>query len=171
VDQSSASRVQAPFRGINWIFASCPIVGRANLSLIWIIAPRRNDARERFVGERRRSIGRKSPAFWPNITVSRIENWLSSNVALCAIWEIPDESPHRPILRQSANPRRHRDGAKPRYFPPCGVHSSRITAGNVSIPRPPRRRTDLIGQSGLAHKADRPNESRRANVRESHAEL
>jgi hypothetical protein len=30
---------------------------------------------------------------------------------------------------------------------------------------------DLIRQSGLAHKADRPNESHRANVRESHAEL
>ena|ERR1700752_2241372 len=27
--------------------------------------------------------GRKSPAFWPNITVSKIENWLSSDVALC----------------------------------------------------------------------------------------
>jgi hypothetical protein len=32
-------------------------------------------------------------------------------------------------------------------------------------------RYDLIRQSGLAHKADRPNESHRANVRQSHAEL
>jgi hypothetical protein len=30
---------------------------------------------------------------------------------------------------------------------------------------------DLIRQSGLAHKADRPNESYRANVREPHTEL
>jgi hypothetical protein len=34
-----------------------------------------------------------------------------------------------------------------------------------------RDRPNLIRQSGLAHKADRPNESHRANVRESHAEL
>jgi len=46
-----------------------------------------------------------------------------------------------------------------------------LAAGNASIPRPPRRPADLIRQSGLAHKADRPNESHRANVRESHAEL
>jgi hypothetical protein len=32
-------------------------------------------------------------------------------------------------------------------------------------------RYDLMRQSGLAHKADRSNESHRANVRESHAEL
>jgi hypothetical protein len=56
-------------------------------------------------------------------------------------------------------------------FPPYGVHSSRIAAGNASIPRPPRQPADLIRQSGLAHKADRPNESHLANVRESHAEL
>jgi hypothetical protein len=56
-------------------------------------------------------------------------------------------------------------------FPPCGIHSSRIAAGNASIPRPPRRPADLIRQSGLAHKADPPNESHRANVSETHAEL
>ena len=72
---------------------------------------------------------------------------------------------------QSANPRRNRDGAQPQRFPPCGEHSSRIAAGNASIPRPPRRPADLIRQSGLAHKADRPNESHRANVHESRAEL
>ena len=126
---------------------------------------------ERFVGKRQRLIGRKSLAFWPNITVSRIENWLTSNVALCAIWEIPYESPHRPILRQSANPRRHPDGTQPQCFPPCGVHASHIAAGNASIPLPPGWPADLIGQSGLAHKADRPNKSPRANVREPHAEL
>src|SRR5260370_18595762 len=54
---------------------------------------------ERFVGKRQRLIGRKSPAFWPNITVSRIENWLIS--ALCAVWEIPYDSPHLPIFRRS----------------------------------------------------------------------
>jgi hypothetical protein len=48
---------------------------------------------------------------------------------------------------------------------PCAVHSSRITAGNASIQRSPRRPADLIRQSGLAHKAERPNESHRANVR------
>jgi hypothetical protein len=60
---------------------------------------------------------------------------------------------------------------QPQCFPPCGVHSSRIAAGNASIPRPPRPPADLIRQSGLVHKADRPNESHRANVREPHTEL
>src|SRR6478752_3880274 len=65
---------------------------------------------ERVVGKRQRLIGRKSPAFWPNITVSRLENWLSSNVAMCVIWGIPYESPHRPISRRStAKPHDHRD--------------------------------------------------------------
>ncbi len=77
----------------------------------------------------------------------------------------------RTHLDRVRNPRRHREGAQPQCFPPCGVQSSRIAAGNASIPRPPRRPADLIRQSGLAHKADRPNESYRANVRESHAEL
>jgi hypothetical protein len=46
-----------------------------------------------------------------------------------------------------------------------------LAAGNASIPRPPGRPTDLIRQSGLAHKADRPNEAHRANVREPHLAL
>jgi DNA-binding winged helix-turn-helix (wHTH) protein len=82
----------------------------------------RNDA----MGQQRRRqrlIGRKSPEFWPNITASGIANWLSSNVALCAIWEIPYESPTQ-------------------CFPP------RIAAGKASIPRRPRRPADMIRQSG-----------------------
>ncbi len=46
-----------------------------------------------------------------------------------------------------------------------------LAAGNASIPRPPGRPADLIRQSGLAHKADRPNEAHRANVREPHLAL
>ena len=85
--------------------------------------------------------------------------------------EVHAERDVRNHLDRARLPRRHRDGAQPQRFPPCGVHSSRIAAGNASIPRPPRRPADLIRQSGLAHKADRPNESHHANVRESHAEL
>jgi hypothetical protein len=51
MDQRGASRVQAPFKGVNWIFASCPIVGRANPPLIQIIAPRRNGARKDSLAE------------------------------------------------------------------------------------------------------------------------
>ena len=85
--------------------------------------------------------------------------------------EVHAERDVRNHLDRVRIPRRHRDGAQPQCFPPCGVHSSRIAAGNASIPRPPRRPADLIRQSGLAHKADRPNESHRANVREPHTEL
>ena len=100
-----------------------------------------------------------------------IESGLQGLKAKVEANEVHAERDVRKPSGQSANPRRLRDGAQPQCFPPCGVHSSRIAAGNASIPRPPGRPADLMRQNGLAHKADRPNESHRANVRESHAEL
>ena len=85
--------------------------------------------------------------------------------------EVHAERDVRNHLDRVRIPGRLRDGAQSQCLPPRGEHSSRIAAGNASISRPPRRPADLIRQSGLAHKADRPNELHRANVRESHAEL
>jgi hypothetical protein len=51
----------------------------------------------------------------------------------------------------------------------CTLHV--LAAGQCLDSATAQAAADLIRQSGLAHKADRPNESHRANVREPHTDL